>query len=356
MSRSDTPGGEPPYRRQRGDEWDAPAQPEAERHYGRSPYRQPERGAGGAGGFGPGFDARGSQPRGAPSQSRQRPPQPGIAPQFQPMPAAPAHSPRPGGKRSQRGVWIALLVVIVLLAIGGGGVVAYASVQASAAAQAAQRYCAALLADDYGAAYDTLTPALQAQAPRDQFVADGKLHDQIDGRVTQCAAHDTASGPLGSVSHIGSTSLTLNATIRRAVVYTGAMTVTKQGGGWKIAIIATSLQGIDLGPLKTGQAFCAALVTTHYAAAYALLSHGQQSQVSEQQFAAQFSDTFSGSPIRLAGCDLDLATYFVNGTTAKVTMRLTINNPQASSGLLNVALTIVREAGAWKIDDIHLTN
>lgn len=268
----------------------------------------------------------------------------------------PPSTPHERQQRSRRGIWITLLIVVALLAIAGGGVVAYASVQSSAVAQAAQRYCAALLADDYAAAYDTLAPSLQRQTPRDQYTADGKLRDQIDGRVTQCAASDPASGPLGAVSHIGSASLTLSASIRRAITYTGPLTIAKQGGDWKIAGVAASLQGTDLAPLKTGQAFCAALVAGNYASAYALLSSSQQSQVSEQQFAAQFSDTFTGSPIRLSGCDLDLTTYFVNGATAKVNMRLTINNPQASSGLLTVALTMTQRGGDWKIDDIRLTS
>lgn len=259
------------------------------------------------------------------------------------------------GKRSRRGVWIALLLVVALLAVAGGGVVAFASAQAGAVAQATHRYCAALLADDYVAAYDALASELQARTPRDTFVANGKLHDQIDGRVTACAATDSAaSGPLGSIPEIGSTTLTLNASIRRAIAYTGPITVVKQDGDWKIASVAASLQGTELAPLKTGQALCAALVTTHYAAAYGLLSARQQSQVSEQQFAAQFTDTFTGSPLKLAACDLDLTTYFVSGTTAKVNARLTIDNPQASSGLLTVALTIAQEGGVWKIDDIQL--
>ena len=271
------------------------------------------------------------------------------------MPPALAPSRRRRAKRSRRGVWIALLI-IVLLCIGGVGVAAYANARADAATQTAHRFCVALLADDYAAAYDALSSGYQNRNPRDQFVADGKLHDQVDGRVTACAANDTASGPLSNVSHIGSTSVTLNARIRRAIVYTGVITVVKQGDGWRLAGIPASLQGTELAPLRTGQAFCAALVTGAYATAYSLLSSGQQAQISEPQFAAQFSDTFAGSPMKLSGCDLDLTTYFVGGATAKVNARLTIENPQASSGLLTVALTIVREGAVWRIDDMHLTN
>ena len=268
----------------------------------------------------------------------------------------PESPPRQRRDRSRRRVWFVLLVVVVLLALVGGGVVAYASMRAGAAVQAAQRYCAALLADNYAAAYDTLSPSLQAQSPRDQFVADGKLHDQVDGRVTSCAVSDGASGPLGSVSQISSTTLTLDTTLRRSLTYTGAVTMAQQGSNWKIASISSPLQGSNLAPLKTAQAFCAALLAGNYSTAYSLLSSGQQSQVSEQQFAGQFSDTFAGSSIHLAGCELDLATYAAGSTTAHVTALLTVQNTQASSGLLKVALTMVREGGAWKIDDMHLTN
>lgn len=269
----------------------------------------------------------------------------------------PESPPRQRGHRSRRRVWFTLLVVVVvLLMLGGGGIAAYASIRAGAAVQAAQRYCAALLADNYAAAYDTLSSGLQASSPRDQFLAEGKLHDQIDGRVTSCAVSDGASGPLGSISQISSPTLTLDTTLHRAITYTGSVTMAKQGSNWKIASISSSLQGSDLAPLKTGQAFCAALVAGNYSTAYGLLSSGQQRQVSEQQFAGQFSNTFAGSPIRLAGCDLDLATYAAGGTTAHVNALLTVQNTQASSGLLKVALTMVREGGAWKIDKIQLTN
>ncbi len=330
------PGGEPPPRRSHGDDRSGPASQRGQ----FQPNNNPNTNA-------PAFQPWQNQ---TPPQRHQ--PRPGYQPQFQQ--AAPPPSTRE--RRPRRGIWIALLIVVVLLLIGGGGIIAYANARAGAVAQAAQRYCAALLADDYAAAYNTLTSSLQSQTPRDQFIADGKLHDQIDGRVTQCAASNAASGPLAGVSQIANASLTLNTTLRRAVVYTGPLTLTQQGNDWKIATVAASLQGTALAPLKTGQAFCAALVAGNYAAAYGLLSSGQQSQVSQQQFASQFTDTFTGSPIQLAGCDLDLATYFVSGTTAKVNARLTITNPQASSGLLTVALTIIQQSGSWKIDDIHLTN
>lgn len=305
------------------------------------------------GGYGPPQQGHGGN-WGNPRRAESGYGQPYSAPAPEPFHQPPTPSWRQSQRRSRRGLWIALLILVVLLVVGGGGTTAYANVQAGAVAQATRQFCAALQADDYSTSYSRLASAYQAQTPRDQFIADGKLHDQLDGRVTGCSASDSASGPFGSLSHLGSSSITLDARIRRAVTYTGPITLVKQGNDWKIAAVAPSLQGTNLAPLKTAQTFCAAVVVGNYPAAYGLLSANQQSQVSERQFAAQFSDTFIGSPMRLAGCELDLTTYFISGSTSKVNARLTITNPQASSGLLTVALTIVQQDRAWKIDDIHL--
>lgn len=330
VSTSNTPGGYGPQQQGHGDGWGTPPRVES--------------------GYSSGGPTHGYQP------GYGLPPSPYSAPIPEPVHQPPTPSWRQTRRHSHRGLWIALLILVVLLVVGGGAAAAYASVQAGAVAQAARQFCAALQADDYSAAYSGLASAYQEQTPRDQFIADGKLHDQLDSRVTACSANDSASGPLGSLSHLGSSSITLNARIRRAITYTGPITLVKQGGDWKIAAIAASLQGTNLAPLKSGRAFCAALVAGNYQAAYGMLTGGQQSQVSERQFAAQFTDTFIGSPMRLAGCDLDLTTYFISGSTSKVNVRLTITNPQASSGLLTIALTIVQQDKVWKIDDIQLAD
>lgn len=351
MSRSNTPGGHGPHEQRHGgwDGWDNPARPASGQPGGWPP--QPGQFGQPPAGYDPPHNLPERSPRQSMPQSPQSPRSPQSPPQYQP----PTLSRQPL-RRSRRGLWIALLVIVALLVAGGGAAVAYANAQAGAVAQAARQFCSALQAGDYASAYGSLSSSYQTQTSRDQFVADGKLHDQLDGRVTACAATNSASGPLGSVSQLGSSSITLDARIRRAIAYSGPLTLVKQGGDWKIANIAASLQGTNLAPLKTGQAFCAALIAGNYQAAYGLLSSSQQSQVSEQQFAAQFSDTFTGSPMRLAGCDLDLTTYFVHGTTSRVNSRLTISNPQASSGLLTIALTLVHQGSAWKINDLHLAD
>lgn len=254
---------------------------------------------------------------------------------------------------TQQGRRLGLALVVILLLASAGGLYAYAASLAAAPQRVMANYCAAIGRADYHAAYGLLSTNAKAQQTEAQFVTDESAHDTIEGRVTQCSS--SATQLLTPLSMLGSPrSLIFNATILRQHAFTGQIALTRDAVGWHVAALSSPLQGIDLGPLDTESALCAAFNQHSYVDAYRLLSTPYQH---EQGDANAFARAF-GATLTLTGCTPDLKTYHVNGADQKasVTSALVVSVAQASGApsafTTPATLTFVRESTGWRVDSI----
>lgn len=213
------------------------------------------------------------------------------------------------------------------------------------ALQTAGAFCAAMGAQSYTTAYGMLGAALTAQASQDVFTTLAQAHDQIDGTVTACGLVGITPGGTDSAA-----SLLVSITRTKLGQQQGTVGLDVEQGAWKVANIAGTLLGTDLGPLVVGTQFCAALQQGQYQAAYNLASQGFQHDVPEADFAKALA---LPSPWKWNGCKPDFSTYKVTGSTASYTAAFKAVNP--SSGATDSAdfkISFVNEGGTWKIDDL----
>ena len=210
-------------------------------------------------------------------------------------------------------------------------------------------FCAAMQGADYTTAYGMLDSAQQGLVSQDDFVASGKLHDQIDGTVTKCTLAKVPQGNTDQLSH-----LTIDLTRSKLGDRTGDVTLKLEGTAWKIDATDTSINGTDLRPLVVGAAFCVLLSTAKYADAYGLFSSAYQANITQADFVANVG-SFQGQAIKWT-CDApDYSTYNVANTTASVILPMTIAVPAlgtAATSTDKYKVDFVVESGAWKIDNL----
>ena len=129
-------------------------------------------------------------------------------------------------------------------------------------------FCTAMQGADYTTAYGMLDSAQQGLVSQDDFVASGKLHDQIDGTVTKCTLAKVPQGNTDQLSH-----LTIDLTRSKLGDRTGDVTLKLEGTAWKIDATDTSINGTDLHPLVVGAEFCALMDCRQvYGCVYPLLA------------------------------------------------------------------------------------
>jgi hypothetical protein len=211
------------------------------------------------------------------------------------------------------------------------------------ALNAAQSYCAALVAQDYATAYKSLDATLQKTTSQAAYVADAQAHAQVDGAIQSCALTALDRGATDS-----STSFTISMARAKLGDRSGTLTLAATQGVWRVTKVDATLSGSDLGALTAGAAFCGDLTNGDYNGAYGLLSPGAQSAYSSAQFQQQFAVT---SILRWSGCAPDLTTYQTSGgkTTYDTALKATRTDTGASTSLV-FALTFVRAGNAWKLD------
>ena len=217
------------------------------------------------------------------------------------------------------------------------------------ALQASGAFCAAMQSQDYAAAYALLDSAQQGLVSQADFVASGKLHDQIDGSVTKCAL---AKVPTGNTDQL--TRLTIDLTRATLVDRTGDVTLKFEGAAWKVDTTDAALNGTDLRPLIVGAQLCTLFAADKFGDAYSLFSSSFQQNVSKDQFVANFS-SYQCMPVKWT-CDTpDLKTYTVSNTSASVVVPITDAIPSLGptakfTGKYKVEFTL--ENSGWKISDI----
>lgn len=283
------------------------------------------------------------------------------APEMRATPPPPVVSELPAKPRRNR-LRIALVAATaaaLLVAIALGALLFYGYQQEKWPIDAAQTFCADLKAQRYAAAYSRFSLTYQARVSKDQFLAELRLHDVVDGQVTACGLPGVAAGP--AINLGGDKTAVFGARIVRATrgSFEGTIALVKDGDVWRIDRLDDALQGTDLGPLTVGQRLCAALVSGDYATAYMLYSaREQQSLGSTQDFAATYKHAFGGS-LALSGCAPDIKSYQAVGPTASLDIRLTVTEStslgtQTIDVPTPVTLRFIQEGGAWKVDQFEI--
>ncbi len=270
--------------------------------------------------------------------------------------STPDSHPRRGRGRALRNTAVGVLAIAVLSA---GGLV-YGVKQAQGPISAVQAYCADLKTQNYDAAYGLLSTGYQSQVTETDYVADAKLHDQIDGKISDCGQPHKGN----FTWNLGESPQSLDTQIKRetsagAHEGTGSVSLVKQGGNWKIDAVADSLQGTDLRPYRLSQTFCTDFLAGNYAAAYQLFSaNGQQNYGNEQQFETAFKGAFTNG-LALAQCQPDITTYSVASPAAQINAKLSVSETTSAGTDTfplpgGATLKFVLESGAWKVDSLNL--
>jgi hypothetical protein len=257
---------------------------------------------------------------------------------FQPLPA-----PKP--KKSRRGLWIGLGIAAVLLLATGGGA-GFAAVQYFAPAVATGELCAALKTQNYTAGYGLLSSGLQAQFTQDQYTQASTALDKIEGTVTNCA---TAQGSNSYTYSLGSDTAAIQAVITRSTAgqMQGTLKLKNEHGTWKIDGLDTGLLGVNMGALLTTGAYCQALQSQNYTAAYGMLGSAVTGQMTQAVFVSQakLHDAVDGT---VSACELAGLGTGNSDTNASLTASISRTKLGQKQGQLSLDV----EGGAWKISAI----
>jgi hypothetical protein len=276
------------------------------------------------------------QPVAPPSASRQTLP-----------PPVPSATIKP--RRSPLGWLIVAGTLAVALIVAGVGVNAWEASQPTATLAA---FCGALKSQNYASVYRQTPGSAKGTQTESAFTQDAQLQDQLDGHVRACAV--VKNGKDANAWSQAPQTMTLQ--IARNHNYSGALTLIRDGLGWKIGSLDLAALGPGVGAWEASQHFCAALTAGDYATAYGALSRQGQADATKDQFTKAFNDALASSKAQIASCQLDVVSYSTQPTTATVVATLTIKAATANgdvSAPVKVKFSLVNEAGAWKLDRIQ---
>jgi hypothetical protein len=203
-------------------------------------------------------------------------------------------------------------------------------------------FCAALTGRSYAAAYVMLAGAAQASASQTAFVQVAQWQDAVDGNVTAC---DVVG--IGAEAGDSTVSFTITATRAKLGQKQGAVGLVVENARWRVASIAASLNGSDLGPLVVGSQFCDDLAHGNTSGLYGLVSPGYLGGLT---LALIYNGVVG---IQWSGCTLDATTYKAAG--GKVSYSASMAITKKSNGQTThtpVTFQTVQVSGAWKLDNI----
>ncbi len=245
-------------------------------------------------------------------------------------------------KKSHRKLWITLAVVAALLLLTCGGI-GFAFAQYTAPATAAGFFCGNLKVQNYATAYTLLDSTLRLHDTQTQFAEANADLDHVEGALTTCKA---ATGSGAYQYSLGASSATVVLATQRANggSFQGALHLRNEGGSWKVAAIDAALLGVDLQALVSMDAYCAALQSQHYDAAYALLGKGQQAKQKAADFTqdAQWHDQIDGT---ISACQVTGIGAGNDASTVTLTVSATRGKSAAHQGPVELGL----EDSDWKI-------
>ena len=276
------------------------------------------------------------QPLAPPSASRQTlpPPLPHVAAQ---------------SRRSPLRWLIVAGALIVALIVAGVAVNSWEASQPTATVAA---FCDALKSQNYASVYQQIPVSAKGAETESAFTKDAQLQDQLDSHVRACAV--VKNGKDANAWSQAPQTMTLQ--IARNHTYSGALTLTRDGLGWKIGTLDMAALGPGVGAWEAAQRFCAALTAGDYATAYGALSRQGQADATKDQFTKAFNDALASSKAQIASCQLDVASYVAQPAAASVVATLTVKTTTLNgdvSAPVKVKFSLVNEAGAWKLDRIQ---
>src|SRR4029453_11061772 len=137
------------------------------------------------------------------------------------------------------------------------------------------------------------------------FTQDAQLQDRLDGHVRECAV--AKNGKDTNAWSQAPQTMTLH--IPRNHNSSGALTLNRDGLGWKIGTLDLAALGPGVGAWEAAQRFCAALTAGDYVTAYGGLSRQGEADATKDQFTKAFSDALASSKAQIASCQLDVASY-----------------------------------------------
>lgn len=255
-------------------------------------------------------------------------------------------------------VMVAALVLVVCAVVGG---VVYAIGQNALQEplSTTSTFCNDLKAQKYSDAYGLLSAGYQKAVSSTEFTQISQLHDQLDGKVHGCGLAGIQSGG-GFNLNLNPQTASFNAQITRNHSYTGAISLVKQNGNWKIDAVDESLQGSDVGALTTGAQFCQALAAQNYQAVYAMFTPAYQQQIGTvDKYVNGLKQVFGGGQFQITGCQPQINTYTVTaqGDDASVSGAFDIK-VTTDAGALTVPvpfkIAFAKISGTWKISDLEV--
>lgn len=239
--------------------------------------------------------------------------------------------------------------LIVALIVAGVGLNSWEASQPTATLAA---FCGALKGQNYAGVYRQMPGSAKGAQTESMFTRDAQLQDQLDGHVRACAV--VKDGKDANAWSQAPQTMTLQ--IARYHTYSGALTLTRDGLGWKIGTLDVAALGPGVGAWEAAQRFCAALTAGDYATAYGALSRQGQADATKDQFTKAFNDALASSRAQIASCQLDVASYVAQPAAASVVATLTVKTTTLNgdvSAPVKVKFLLVNEAGAWKLDRIQ---
>lgn len=250
-------------------------------------------------------------------------------------------------------------LVLVVCAVVGGVVYAVGQNALQEPLSTTSTFCNDLKAQKYSDAYGLLSAGYQKAVSSTEFTQISQLHDQLDGKVHGCGLAGIQSGGGFNLNLNPQTAL-FNAQITRNHSYTGAISLVKQNGNWKIDAVDESLQGSDVGALTTGAQFCQALAAQNYQAVYAMFTPAYQQQIGTvDKYVNGLKQVFGGGQFQITGCQPQINTYTVTaqGDDASVSGAFDIK-VTTDAGALTVPvpfkIAFAKISGTWKISDLEV--
>ena len=278
-------------------------------------------------------------------------------------PALDGHGQRSAQATSQRPGWLIPVIVValalVILGAIGGVVYAIGKNALQEPMTLTSTFCNDMKAQDYAGAYKLLSSGYQAHVTSQQFTDASQIHDQLDGKVKQCglaALQDNAGFNL----NLSPENASFNAQITRNRTYTGAVTLVKQNGSWKIDTLDDALQGSDIGALATGAQFCQALSKQDYAAVYAMFTPAYQQQIgSVDKYVSGLKQVFGDGQFQITECQPQVSTFSVTAQDDSAAVSGAFNiKVTTDAGTLTVPvpykMSFAKISGAWKISDLEV--
>jgi hypothetical protein len=240
-------------------------------------------------------------------------------------------------------VVVGALVVVAMLLVS----VSYAVFQ-YVPAQPAVRLCRDLMAQRYDDAYTLTSQQYRAQRSQAQFARDLTTLDLALGSVVSCQgagplplAYSFPSGPASYHARLVRQRAGANARTLAGAIHLG------DTNGWQVGAIDTSLLGVNLGALEAAQAYCDALGTARYPAAYALLSARAQASLTPGDYTSvEQTHTLINGPVKRCG-----VTGVGQGNSDQ-RADLTLSVARAGLGAQSAGVTLTLVGGAWRLGGV----